>query len=107
MLRKTFVEKYNDMMVEAFKELFEICRKNSYHPGDLLLCQQNGTMFGEHTVIGLGEEGLNSMQQINAIFFNGIGRMTEDDEYFKKFGNDFFHGTSELEMTIQTEMKTF
>ena len=107
MLRKDFVDKYNDEMVEAFSELFNTARKKMFHPGDLLLCQQNGTMFGKDTVIGLGEEGLNSLQQINALFYNGIGKMTEDNDYFKKHGNDFFHGTSELELSIQAEMKAY
>ena len=107
MLRKYFVDKYNDEMVEAFSELFNTARKRMFHSGDLLLCQQNGTMFGKDTVVGLGEEGLNSLQQINALFYNGIGKMTEDKEYFKKHGNDFFHGTSELELSIQAEMKAY
>ena len=107
MLRKDFVDKYNDEMVEAFSELFNTARKKMFHPGDLLLCQQNGTMFGTDTVIGPGEEGLNCLQQINALFYNGIGKMTEDNDYFKKHGNDFFHGTSELELSIQAEMKAY
>lgn len=107
MLRKEFVDKYNDEMVEAFSELFNTARKKMFHSGDLLLCQQNGTMFGKDTVIGLGEEGLNSLQQINALYYNGIGKMTEDNDYFKKHGNDFFHGTSELELSIQAEMKAY
>lgn len=107
MLRREFVDRYNDVMVEAFSELFNTARKKMFHPGDLLLCQQNGTMFGKDTVIGLGEEGLNSMQQINALFYNGIGKMTNDNDYFKKHGNEFFHGTSELELSIQAEMKAY
>lgn len=94
-------------MVEAFSELFNTARKKMFHSGDLLLCQQNGTMFGKDTVIGLGEEGLNSLQQINALYYNGIGKMTEDNDYFKKHGNDFFHGTSELELSIKAEMKAY
>lgn len=107
MLRKEFVNKYNDEMVEAFSELFNTARKKMFHSGDLLLCQQNGTMFGKDTVIGLGEEGLNSLQKINALFYNGVGKMTEDNDYFKKHGNNFFHGTSELEFSIQAEMKAY
>ena len=75
MLRTSVVERYNEELVGAFKELFETCRKKMFHPGDLLLCQQNGTMFGKNNVIGYGEEGLNCLQQINALFFNGIGMM--------------------------------
>lgn len=107
MLRTSVVERYNEELVGAFKELFETCRKKMFHPGDLLLCQQNGTMFGKNNVIGFGEEGLNCLQQINALFFNGIGRMTDDGEYFRKHGNDFFQGTSEIEATIQAEMKAY
>jgi len=55
MLRRSFVDRYNDEMTEAFKELFETCRKNRFHAGDLLLCQQNGTMFGNSNVIGFKE----------------------------------------------------
>lgn len=107
MLRKDFVDKYNDEMVEAFSELFNTAQKRMFHPGDLLLCQQNGTVFENNSVIGLGEEGLNSLQQINALFHNGIGKMTEDNDYFKKHGNNFFHGTSDLELSIQAEMKAY
>lgn len=82
MLRKDFVDQYNDEMAEAFSELFNTARKKMFHPGDLLLCQQNGTMFGKDTVIGPGEEGLNCLQQINALFYNGIGKMTGDNDYF-------------------------
>lgn len=107
MLRESFVNRYNDEMVEAFKELFETCRKNMFHPGDLLLCQQNGTMFAGDAMIGFGAEGINSLQQINALAYNGIGNLTEDDDYFMKHGNEFFQGTSELEMTIQAEMRAY
>lgn len=64
MLRKDFVDKYNDEMVEAFSELFNTARKKMFHPGDLLLCHQNGTMFGKDTVIGPGEEGLHIRDKI-------------------------------------------
>ena len=107
MLRKEFVDKYDDKMVEAFRQLFNIALKNMSHPGDLLLCQQNGTMFGKYAMIGLGEEGLNSLQQINALLYNGIGKIIDDSDYFRKYGNDFFHGTSELELTVQAEMKAY
>lgn len=55
MLRKEFVDKYNDEMVEAFSELFNTAQKKMFHSCDLLLCQQNGTMFGKDTVIGPGD----------------------------------------------------
>ena len=32
MLRKVFVDKYNDEMVEAFSELFNTARKKMFHP---------------------------------------------------------------------------
>ena len=62
MLRKDFVDKYNDEMVEAFSELFNTARKKMFHPGDLLLCQQNGTMFGKDTVIGSGNGGFSAVE---------------------------------------------
>lgn len=107
MLRDAFIDRYNHEMVEAFKELLNTCRLAMYHPGDLLLCQQNGNMHHEHTCIGLGEEGLNSLQQINSLFYNGIGITTNTNDYFEKNGNQFFHGTSELELSIQQEMKVY
>ncbi len=107
MLRESFVNQYNDEMVEAFRELFETCLNKMFHSGDLLLCQQNGTVFAGSAMIGLGMEGVNSLQQINALVYNGMGRLTNDDDYFKKNGNKLFQGTSELEMTLQAEMKAY
>ncbi len=107
MLRQSYIDKYNDEMVGAFKELLNTCRLKMFHSGDLLLCQQNGSMFNGHTCIGFGEEGLNSLQQINALFYNGIGKITDDNNYFEKNGNQIFRGTSELELSIQQEMKAF
>lgn len=78
-----------------------------HHLGDLLLCHQNGNMLHGHTCIGPGEEGLNSFQQINALIDKGFGSITKDDDYFVKQGNQFFHGTSELELSIQQEMKAY
>lgn len=63
MLRKSFVDRYNDEMVEAFSELFNTARKRMFHSGDLLLCQQNGTMFGKDTVVvrkRYGKDGVNT-----------------------------------------------
>ena len=58
MLRKDFVDKYNDEMFEAFSELFNTTRKKRLHLGDLLLCQQNGTMLGKETMICSGKKDL-------------------------------------------------
>lgn len=78
-----------------------------YHTGDLLLCQQNGNLLDGHTSVGLGMEGLNSFQQINALGIDGIGRTTGDDDYFKTYGEGFFQGTSELEQSLQAEMRVY
>lgn len=58
MLRNDSVDKYNDEMFEAFSELFNTARKKRLHHGNLLLCQQNGTMLGKDTMIGSGKKDL-------------------------------------------------
>ena len=51
------------------------------HSGDLLLCQQNGFIdYKGRPCVGLGDEGLNCMQQVNFISFNGIGNITDDND---------------------------
>jgi len=107
MLRREFVDKYNEDVTEAFRELFNTCHINMFHPGDLLLCQQNGFLLGKDTVIGFGEEGLNSIQHINSLCYAGIGAMTEDRDYFKKNGNGDLNGISELELTTNQEINNF
>ena len=47
MVRETFADKYNEEVRLIIRELFNICKLTMKHPGDLLVCQQNG-------FIGLG-----------------------------------------------------
>ena len=47
MIRESYANKYNDEVREIIHELFNICKMTMVHPGDLLVCQQNG-------FIGLG-----------------------------------------------------
>ena len=47
MIRVTFADKYNEEVRLIIRELFNICKLTMKHPGDLLVCQQNG-------FIGLG-----------------------------------------------------
>lgn len=106
MLRQEFVNRYNKEVADAFQELFNLCTAKMNHPGDLLLCQQNGTIWNGHPMIGLGEVGVNCFQQINAISFKGIGSLV-DNEVYADSQKGFFNGSTEFELTIQTEMNTF
>ena len=91
MVRKSSINKYELDVRKGLQELFDKCRHNMKHSGDLLLCQQNGFIdYKGRPCVGLGDEGLNCMQQVNFISFNGIGNITDDNDYYKKEGNNFF-----------------
>lgn len=108
MLRSTSINKYEIDIRPGLQELFNLCRTNMLHAGDLLLCQQNGFIdYGGYPCVGLGEEGLNCMQKINSISMAGIGEITDDDNYFTKHGNAFFQGVSEFEKGIHREKSTY
>lgn len=77
------------------------------HSGDLLVCQQNGSMFANKPMIGPGEEGNEFIPRLNTITGKGIGEVTKDNDYFNKYGNDYFDGTSEFELSITREMKKY
>ena len=88
--------------------MYNICKRSDSDTGNLLLCQQNGFIASNNSpAVGIGEEGLNNMQKINALVFNGIGETTDDDEYFKVNGNKFFNGVSELEKSINNETSRY
>lgn len=107
MVRKSYIDKYADILIDAYKELIKKCQLSMFHSGDLLLCQQNGNIFHGHTCIGPGNEGLNSFQQINLIMDDGLRYTTKDDDYFQKMGHKFFRGDSELEKSIRAEMNIY
>lgn len=108
MVRQKSVERYEENVRVGLQELFDLCKHNMPHVGDLLLCQQNGFIdYSGCPCVGLGEEGLNSMHIINSISFNGIGEITDDDDYFTKHGNKFHKGTSEFEKGIYRQKSTY
>lgn len=108
MVRQSSVDKYEEEVRAGIQEFFDLCRKKMVHAGDLLLCQQNGFIFQDgNSYVGLGEEGLNSMQIINSISFGGIGKTTDDNEYFTKYGNKFHKGGSEFEKGIYQQKSTY
>lgn len=107
MLRNSRIDRYSSEIRDGFQELYNICKCSESNSGNLLLCQQNGSIYRNSPVIGLGDEGLNNMQKINTLSFNGIGDMTDDDEYFLKNGNGFFNGTSEFENSINKEASRY
>lgn len=108
MIRKSSIECYELEVRKGLQELFNKCRINMKHPGDLLLCQQNGFIdFNGRACVGPGEEGLDCMQQINSISYNGIGDVTNDNDYYQKEGNKFFHGNSEFEIDIMRQHITY
>lgn len=107
MLRESYIDKYAEILIDAYKELIKKCQLSMFHSGDLLLCQQNGNILHGHTCIGLGNEGLNSFQQINSIMDDGLRYTTKNDDYFQKKGHQFFQGDSELEKSIRAEMNIY
>ena len=107
MLRQSSIKKYESILLGLYKELIKTCQSSFYHEGDLLLCQQNGNIYKGHTCIGPGQEGINSFQQINLIIDNGLQYVTPEDDYFDKYGHQFFQGMSELETSIQSEMNSY
>lgn len=108
MIRLSSICRYELEVRGGIHELFNLCRKKMSHVGDLLLCQQNGFIgYNGFPCVGLGDEGLNSMQIINSISYNGIGKVTENDDYFIQYGNTFFNGISEFEKEIQQEKSTY
>ncbi len=58
MIRETFVDKYNEGVRLIICELFNICKQTMKHPGDLLVCQQNGFIGLGAPCLGPGETGI-------------------------------------------------
>ena len=107
MVRESKIDEYGQQAVDAMNELLIMCKQNMLHSGDLLVCQQNGSMFANKPMIGPGEEGNEFIPRLNTITGKGIGEVTKYNDYFNKNGNDFFDGTSEFELSITKEMKKY
>jgi hypothetical protein len=107
MIRETFVDKYNEEVRLIICELFNICKQTMKHPGDLLVCQQNGFIGLGAPCLGPGKTGINYMQQLNQIVYPGIGKTTNDNECFVKSRSIFFNGTTDFEQSIEEEMHRY
>lgn len=107
MVRESKINEYGQQVVDAMNELLKLCKNNMFHSGDLLVCQQNGSLFANKPLIGPGEEGNEFIPRLNTITGKGIGETTKDDDYLTKNGNDFFDGTSEFELSITRELKKY
>ncbi len=81
MIRKSYIDKYEEILIVAYKELIKKCQLSMFHSGDLLLCQQNGNILHGHTCIGPGNEGLNSFQQMNSLINEGLRYTTTDNDF--------------------------
>ncbi len=107
MIRETFSDKYNEEVRIVIRELFNICKQTMKHPGDLLVCQQNGFIGLGAPSLGLGITGLNYMQQLNQIVYPGIGKTTNDNECFVNSRSISFNGTTDFEQSIEEEMHRY
>ncbi len=107
MIRETFSDKYNEEVRIVIRELFNICKQTMKHPGDLLVCQQNGFIGLGAPSLGIGITGFNYMQQLNQIVYPGIGKTTNDNECFVNSRSIFFNGTTDFEQSIEEEMHRY
>ena len=108
MLRVSSITKYEVEVRMALQKLFNVCKLNMLHSGDLLLCQQNGTIDNEGRVrIGLGRTGIQSYQRINSIRSRGLRNKTDDEDYFTTLDPMNFHGTTEFEYSLQEEKSNY
>lgn len=107
MLRETFVEKYNHEVREIVQELLRACTKSQFHFGDILVCQQNGTIAFNGPMLGLGMVGFNYYKQINQVIYKGIGNVTKDKDIYIKSREILFDGTSEFEQSVEVEMHNY
>ncbi|MES5132879.1 hypothetical protein [Hoylesella timonensis] len=107
MIRETFSDKYNEEVRIVIRELFNICKQTMKHPGDLLVCQQNGFIGLGAPSLGIGITGLNYMQQLNQIVYPGIGKTTNNNECFVNSKSIFFNGTTDFEQSIEEEMHRY
>ncbi|MFI3298023.1 MAG: hypothetical protein R3Y59_10450 [bacterium] len=107
MLRTSKITAYEIEVRESLQELYDKCKINMMHSGDLLLCEQNGFLFNGKPCVGLGDEGINNIEKINTISYNGIGETTDDDNYFLNCSSNFHTGSNELSNTIRKEKSTY
>ena len=87
------------------EQLVNLAKKNALNPGDFLLCYANGGYAWDDTspMVGYGEEGLDSLQKINEIMTMSIDT-TDDDDYFKKNGEQLTFMSNELNQSTSREL---
>lgn len=107
MIRESYANKYNNEVHVIIHELFNTCKITMVHPGDLLVCQQNGFIGLGAPCLGMGETGLNYYKQLNQIVYPGIGTISKDDNCFIKSRDIFFDGTTEFENSVEDEMHKY
>lgn len=59
------------------------------------------------SLFGFRGTGINYMQQLNQIVYPGIGKTTNDNEYFVKSKSIFFNGKTDFEQSIEEEMHRY
>ena len=106
MIRKSTLNFIDPLVLEAIYELFVKCKENMLDDSDFLVCQQNGFIYDGKPALGIGD-GLDWIQQLNAITCGGIGAYTDDDGYFDKVRNSVFDGTTEVEKTTNNELNCY
>lgn len=105
MFRNKKIDEYGNIVFAAVNDLFKVCEQNALSKTDLLLCFQNGFRSRDATpCIGIGEEGLDSLQGFNSAFACGLPHTTDDMDYFKKLNPLDFNGVSEFERILHEEM---
>lgn len=105
MFRNKKIDEYGCIVFAAVNDLFKVCEQNALSKTDLLLCFQNGFRSWDTTpCIGIGEEGLDSLQGFNSAFACGLPHTTDDMDYFKKMNPLDFNGISEFERILHEEM---
>ena len=108
MLRNIKIDEYGNIVFAAINDLFKACEENALSKSDVLLCLQNGFRFGNATpCIGIGEEGLDSLQGFNSAFACGLPHTTDNIDYFKNLNSLNFNGVSDFEKTLHDEMTRY
>lgn len=108
MLRNNKIDEYGNIVYSAINDLFKTCEQNALSQSDVLLCYQNGFLsWNGSPCIGLGEEGLDSLQGYNAAIAVGLPHTTDDSDYFKKLNPLDFNGVSFFEKTLHEEMTRY
>lgn len=107
MIRESYANKYDNEVHGIIRELFNICKITMIHPGDLLVCQQNGFIGLGAPCLGMGETGLNYFKQLNQVIYPGLGTISKDDNCFIKSRSIHFDGTTEFEKSIEDEIHKY